>query len=73
MVIMSYTVSRKDPEWMLQKDINIKKYPIDDNHTKKIEKYEDDLEIRKNVTVELVLCSLYVSVNYKKMYSQNLR
>jgi hypothetical protein len=42
-------------------------------HTKKIEKYADDLEKRKHMIVELVLCQLYVSVNYKKMYSQHLR
>jgi hypothetical protein len=28
---------------------------IEDNSYKKIEKYEDDLEIRKNFTVELVV------------------
>jgi len=39
----------------ISKILYIKQYPIDDNSYKKNDKYEDDLDIRENMTVELAV------------------
>jgi hypothetical protein len=49
-----FTFYRQHPEKIFQKYINIKQNPIKENSYQKIEKFEDDLDVRENMTVDLV-------------------